>query len=1040
MKRLQLLGLLFTIGVIQAAAVPRAEVFIRNSGQWPASVLYGAMVPNGMVWITPTGLTVDVRTPGTDGVAISSPVTYTVIGSRGSASVIEKQNPQGPTVSVFGNGMNGRLHTAESVTITNVLPGISIEYVWDAGTIRYNIHAQAGITPPVPFFSVTGSGTLGVHGTVTTTHTPNGSVAMQGVASFHSGHNTLLPTTTKVNGNTFGYSVSGRSPAKALTIDPLVIITGIAGNATEQVTGSARMPDGSLAIAGWTTSTSFSGLPQGVTADRSNAAAEDGFIAILSPDLRTLTHIAFLVGDKSDKINDIAIRKDGSIYVTGATTSQTFPLAGTPVGQLRGKDVDGFIAGFSADLSQQKLGMYLPGNGNDVATGITVSSMGHIVVVGTTTSTQGLTAAKVLVDSNSGGTDGFVYVLNSSLLYSEWFTYVGGTADDSFSKVALGRFDGIYACGTTKSANLPTYPRKQLIWQGEYDDNGEEIWVEVGRDCFGPVAIGGNSDVMVAKFNFSGLMEYLGYYGSPGADEGVSLYADSEVGVYIVGTSDSPGLPQQSPKHPYTGKIDVFVAVISADGFRVSGSAYLGGSNNDYPTACARVNGAIGAVVGYTESNNLEPFGPGAVVPSGKPGGFAAILSTSETSFITGINDIQGLTVPTGVSVDGYGDITIAGNLLPRSPGTDPSNIFAAKWAFGVLNYVSPDGNDVVCAGNPITVKWITESLDPTLPMEVSMSTDAGLTWSVIGSEVIGTSFTYKVPDNLPASALCKFRVRSARGHSVETVESLPYQQPARIVSQPQSSYPCPGAKVLLQTESLGDNVQYQWRKNKQPIIGATGATYVIPTMEAQNSGTYDVLVINGCSSLTSDPAVVEMLDKPVIDAQPKSATVTEGQPFELSVMARGSNLTYQWYKDGQPQANLTEPVIIISESTPEQSGSYTCTITSDCGEVTTDAAVIVIEKKVIDHVAEAWPAGSVLTVRPMPVGNAGVAEVPALAQAARLSVYTLQGTCLLQIPVPAAGTPQLIHIPVASLPAGSYTLVLTGMSQTLTTPLIVIR
>ncbi|WP_369294491.1 immunoglobulin domain-containing protein, partial [Escherichia coli] len=87
---------------------------------------------------------------------------------------------------------------------------------------------------------------------------------------------------------------------------------------------------------------------------------------------------------------------------------------------------------------------------------------------------------------------------------------------------------------------------------------------------------------------------------------------------------------------------------------------------------------------------------------------------------------------------------------------------------------------------------------------------------------------------------------------------------------------------------------------------------------------------------------------------------------------ARGSNLTYQWYKDGQPQANLTEPVIIISESTPEQSGSYTCTITSDCGEVTTDAAVIVIEKKVIDHVAEAWPAGSVLTVRPMPVGNAG--------------------------------------------------------------------
>ena len=77
----------------------------------------------------------------------------------------------------------------------------------------------------------------------------------------------------------------------------------------------------------------------------------------------------------------------------------------------------------------------------------------------------------------------------------------------------------------------------------------------------------------------------------------------------------------------------------------------------------------------------------------------------------------------------------------------------------------------------------------------------------------------------------------------------------------------------------------------------------------------------------------------PIIETHPQSQAIGEGKSVTLSVQARGTNLHYQWQKDG---ANLPDEIgdqLTVTISAPEDSGNYCCVVSNEGGSVTSDPA-----------------------------------------------------------------------------------------------------
>jgi hypothetical protein len=89
-------------------------------------------------------------------------------------------------------------------------------------------------------------------------------------------------------------------------------------------------------------------------------------------------------------------------------------------------------------------------------------------------------------------------------------------------------------------------------------------------------------------------------------------------------------------------------------------------------------------------------------------------------------------------------------------------------------------------------------------------------------------------------------------------------------------------------------------------------------------------LFLSGCGSGTEDgPAIV---------TQPASATIIEGSNSVLSVVASGSKLTYQWYRDGAAIVDATSAIY-----TATAAGSYYVVVTAEDGSVTSVNAVLTV-------------------------------------------------------------------------------------------------
>ncbi len=125
-------------------------------------------------------------------------------------------------------------------------------------------------------------------------------------------------------------------------------------------------------------------------------------------------------------------------------------------------------------------------------------------------------------------------------------------------------------------------------------------------------------------------------------------------------------------------------------------------------------------------------------------------------------------------------------------------------------------------------------------------------------------------------------------GEASKTATTLP-----TISTQPLSSTSTGDQPTVLTVVAAGGALAYQWFKDGTAVAGATASTYA-----TQAAGSYTVTVTNTLGSVTSSAATLTITVDPVITVQPQSVTVTAGKSADLSVVATGVGLTYQWFRN----------------------------------------------------------------------------------------------------------------------------------------------
>lgn len=956
-------------------ALPTPRAFIANTGQWPAQVLYAAHTADGFVWITNTGMVIDQRGRTADGRVISAPVALSVNGSTGSTHSSVRRDASTPTVSVLRPGAATTTPTASSVVVHDVRPGIDLEYVWDGDRVRYNVLVDANTPLPNPLFNVKGAGTIQIkNGSIDCT-TPLGMVSMSGIVAYQPGTPVSVGVTPTLTTSAVGFSTTNVDAARPLIIDPVVYAYALHGSADEEITSIRMNKDGNVVVGGWTTSADL------VTPSGTFDAGTDGFVAIMSPDLKTVLSWAYIGGDSIDAVRAIAVTSNGQVWATGETNSPGLPFPSSSISGSHSGNTDGFVVRMSANLATIMTGMYLAGNGVDLPLGIAVSKENDVAVCGQTSSTQGMPLAQGYSSQPIGQRDGFMLGMNAAGTIINTFTYFGSIGNDAFTSATFDANGNIIVGGMTSSNEYKTWPEKSLVWVPPDDEKGREgYYEEVGNNPYDVEFNGGSTDAVVTKFGPDGTLIFSTYFGGNGDDVAYAVVTDAESDVYAVGSTRSSDLPiADGSALSYGGQSDAFFAIISKDGLRLRTCGYYGGTGDEEGFGAAIDASKNLYITGPTTSMDITNVGAGSSsTPIGGKDGFLAKMSTTTVLFSSVIG-WTGDDVPMCLALDARNDVYMAGSttstLSSTSRKTRDVNVqaesrdaFAAKFAFGTVTVRTPIAGSVLCFGKQVNLAWITEELSASETYSVDVSGDGGATWTQIAADLRTKSTSWSVPQSAPPSGSYQFRVRTQHGHATLS-PVYAAGTPPLITTQPASNAVCTGAALELRAEAAGEGLTYQWYKNGAAISGATQAVYSVAAASASDAGTYHVVIGNDCASSPSADAVIAVTDTPVITQQPTGATLNVGATLTLSVTAQGSNLTYQWQFNGTtiPAPVGTQATLTIENVTAANQGTYACVIGSDCGSATTESAVVSIVTSVDDEGGE---HAAMMIVAPHPASD----------------------------------------------------------------------
>ena len=162
------------------------------------------------------------------------------------------------------------------------------------------------------------------------------------------------------------------------------------------------------------------------------------------------------------------------------------------------------------------------------------------------------------------------------------------------------------------------------------------------------------------------------------------------------------------------------------------------------------------------------------------------------------------------------------------------------------------------------------------------------------------------------------------------------------ITNNPACAAKCPGENVAFSVTAGPAPLAYQWRKNGNPLSGATGSTYAITSVSSADAGSYSVVVSNSAGTATSTSATLTV--NTVVSASPLTSLVRSvGANAVFSTTASGTGpFRYVWDKSGVVLNSRTNSSLILTNLSLSDPGVYRVTVSGACGSVSSSATLVV--------------------------------------------------------------------------------------------------
>ncbi len=655
-------------------------VFELNQGQSASQVQFISRGPGYHAFLTNGGMVLSLRNTANapsgnraHAASTRSSIQLRLVGAASNPSVVGEDLQPGRVNYFIGNDpakWHRNVPTYGQVRYKNVYPGIDLVYYGNQQQLEYDFAVSPKADPQKIQFEISGAAATSVadDGSLTL-HTATGELHFQAPVVYQeiNGQRVLVSGGYSLTDSTHvRFHLSQYDSQKPLVIDPvLVYSTYLGGSADEQPAGIAVDSNGYVYVTGATDSSDF---PMG-TIGALPTGNEHVYLAKLDPTGSHLIYADYIGGSSQDYGFALTLDSSKHVYITGSTASSDFPVVNPYQGTYPGS-FNAFLTKISADGSSILYSTYFGGNGSDMPAGVAVDQSGNMLIAGSTSSTNLVTANafQSSVSPNQGsqyGEYGFLTKFNasgSSLIYS---TYFGGS-----SNVALN-------CGGT-----PCWPQPTSTIVALATDASGNAYVTGSTNTYNfPVTTGAylttNSSSMnssigyVGKFNSSGSLQYSTYfYGTSGLQTDITgIAADSSGSAYITGAAFSDGtFPVTTsticdPAAQGWACSYAFVTKFDNAGATLLYSTFLGPNNNAIPRAIALDSNNDAYVLAFTSSNTfstvngIEPYvaGNDLLLAELDPSGTSQLFAT----FLGGSGDDE--PAPGGLAVDSTGNIYVAG-------------------------------------------------------------------------------------------------------------------------------------------------------------------------------------------------------------------------------------------------------------------------------------------------------------------------------------------------------------------------------------------
>jgi hypothetical protein len=535
--------------------------------------------------------------------------------------------------------------------VPGLYQGIDLAYYGNGGELEYDLTVNPGADPQRIRLRLTGQGAhVDGDGALVSGLLQKQPVAYQIGAD---GKRRAVRSSYRKNADgSYGFQLGDYNRSRSLVIDPVITVAQYFGGSYSDIAYDIGHDSNGLVYIGGNT---FSpDLPlAGGSYQTVNNGTENIFLAVVNPGLPAssqVIYVTYIGGNATDILNAMTVDPSGDVYMTGSSTSGTFPVtnaAQTAIGGSTGA-ADAFVLWMSPTQALT-FSTFFGGSELDSGQAVAVDSAGKIWVGGDTQSTD-LPNASGFQTSLIGAQNMFLAVFDPSKsgtateIYS---MYIGGTHWDEAYAIAVAPDGTAWLAGGTYSP---------------------DIWIE-GNPYQG--TYGGDGDAYLVHLNpglGASALLYSTFLGGGGIDEATSMVLDPSGRIILSGYTLSPNFPVTSNafQTKYGGDTDAFVAVLDTAKRQLVYSTYFGGAGPDAAMDLKQDSSGILYLCGYTQSAGL-PSTSGALQAAydGSIDAFGLKLDPSKAGS-AGIDyftylGTAGLQVAYGVDFDSHGDMYLAG-------------------------------------------------------------------------------------------------------------------------------------------------------------------------------------------------------------------------------------------------------------------------------------------------------------------------------------------------------------------------------------------